>query len=1297
MKMTTHTLLPESHAGFGRQTQLPMTFPFGVSKKLLLALWTIVFTALLNDGTAQDCTMVCNDVVSFSLGNSCLAEVTYDMILEDPDNPAVCFPVGPGAYQVILKDNGLVLPTSPFIDATSIGKVLGVTVKHLASGNSCWGFIVVEDKVPPAITCPPDLTVSCTQATDPAITGTPDVSDCSDFTLSFFDLKENLGCSSSPVLALITRTWTAVDVFNNISTCTQLISIRKSSVNDVVFPLNLDDVQSPSLSCENPNTDPSNTGEPTLDGSPLLLTGFCNIIATFSDQELPSCGNSLTLLRTWTLADWCAGIILKQVQIIKAEDKEGPQLSCPSDLTVGMNASEQCSALVILPEVGITDNCSTNFTVTMNTPAGLVTGNGGPVPGISQGTVPITYNVTDECGNTSSCQMNLTVVDDITPTMICDGFTTISLNADGTVAVPAIVFDDGSFDNCCFDHFEVRRMLAGCDQTQTNFGPTVTLCCEDIGTDVTVQLKGVDCSGNSNNCMVIAHVQDKFAPTILCPADLTLDCTQDFTDLNLTGQPETNDGCHVAEVNFTDQIDLTTCGVGQVIRTWTTADDFGNSNSCSQTITLQDNTPVSVAFPPDFELTGCATVASLDPDSLSAPFNFPVVSGDDCELVARNYEDVVFQVSPPACFKIVRTWTLIDWCSYQANSNNTTGFFQDQQILSVFDNEAPTFACPNDFTVEITGNQCFTSVTLPNVTVSDCSDETFVVVNSDFGTGFGPFDNVVAGTYNATYSAFDGCGNSTSCAITITVIDGKKPTPFCLSGLVIELMGIDTTGDGIPDDGMVEIWASDFDAGSTDNCPGELSLSFSSDVNEISKTFNCLNLGVNSIQLWVTDASGNQDFCETTLVIQDNMGICHPATPEPLVAGSVNNEMGNDVESVSVSVNDGVTSPVITGPDGKFAFPSLEPGNDYTLSPEKDINPLNGISTWDMVLIHRHIVDYERLQSPYKIIAADVNNSGSITTMDLIEMQKMILQEQTEFSNNTSWRFVDAAYEFQNPDNPFAESFPEFFNVNNLRNDMLNINFIGIKIGDVNDSAIPNNLLSAEDRDAEDELSFQVEDRELQPGQTFQIDFKAKDFFEIMGFQFTINFDQSAMEFTGFEKGELDQLSEANFGFSNLNRGMLTSSWSHFDPQNLHEDAVLFSLRFKAKTNTRLSNMLHLNSALTKAEAYRKDGVRLRVGLTFDGENGIPSIAEDAFELRQNYPNPFHSATIVSFSLPEAQDITFKVFDVSGSILFLKQGSFAKGQHEIQIQATDLPTQGMLYYQLETATDSATKKMVFIP
>ena len=156
---------------------------------------------------------------------------------------------------------------------------------------------------------------------------------------------------------------------------------------------------------------------------------------------------------------------------------------------------------------------------------------------------------------------------------------------------------------------------------------------------------------------------------------------------------------------------------------------------------------------------------------------------------------------------------------------------------------------------------------------------------------------------------------------------------------------------------------------------------------------------------------------------------------------------------------------------------------------------------------------------------------------------------------------------------------------------------------------------------------------------------------------------------------------------------MLTEFDNGNENETIADDAVLFSLVFNATSSANLSNVLTVSSRYTAAEAYAGDDLK-DVALTFATDKGT-IVSGGSFELYQNKPNPFAEGTIISFNLPEASAATVTIYDVSGRVLQLISQDFARGYNEITVKRSDLAT-GVMYYQLDTETDSATKKMIMI-
>ena len=401
------------------------------------------------------------------------------------------------------------------------------------------------------------------------------------------------------------------------------------------------------------------------------------------------------------------------------------------------------------------------------------------------------------------------------------------------------------------------------------------------------------------------------------------------------------------------------------------------------------------------------------------------------------------------------------------------------------------------------------------------------------------------------------------------------------------------------------------------------------------------------------------------------------------IAGTIATENNNTVNDVEVTLSGTMDQFNITAADGGYTF-TAQSGGDYTVTPLLDLDHSNGVSTFDLVLISRHILGVQPLDSPYKMIAADVDNSEFISVSDLIQLRKLILSITSEFENNTSWRFVDAAYSFPQPTNPWSEEFPEVINVNNLAEGAaINGDFIGVKIGDVSGDVELSNFASVDDRTV-GTFEFNVAEQAVKAGNEFTVDFTAEQVAAITGYQMTLNFDVTALELVDVVYGVA---TADNFGFRFLDEGSITSSW---DGEATAND-VLFSLVFRSNADAQLSELLSVSSRYTKAEAYNTNDDQLDVAIAFSG-----ATATAAFELYQNTPNPFKGETVVGFNLPAEMNATITVHDVSGKTLKLIRGDFAKGYNQIRLNSSELPAVGVLYYTLETADFTATKKMIII-
>ncbi|MEZ5031224.1 MAG: cohesin domain-containing protein [Saprospiraceae bacterium] len=745
------------------------------------------------------------------------------------------------------------------------------------------------------------------------------------------------------------------------------------------------------------------------------------------------------------------------------------------------------------------------------------------------------------------------------------------------------------------------------------------------------------------------------------------------------------------------------CPGGFIYRTWTATDAFGLSKSCDQKITFVDLTPWDVEFPMDVTVEDC-----IDPDDLKNLGN--VQHNGDCEMVSVDYVDHIYTVVPDVCYKIERTWYVVNWCKYDKfNPNNTKlgialphpknlkyrdngdGYFEWVQTIKVIDNLAPKIFCPADLTVDNFEEDCGpTYVDLDSVVYLDCSPIITGTISIDLyndgsvniiKTGLEADGEYPNGTHRISYKVEDGCNNFATCSFLLTVVDAKKPNASC-HDIQIDLMAVQGGG-------MAQITPQMLDVASNDNCTPDHKLIFG----VTPSVFDCDDLGLNDVTLSVTDAAGNTDICVAVVTVQDNMNVC-PTNANGTVSGKVldaNNE-GVQYANIQIANMNGMEDE--TDAYGSFSISGLIPGEAYVVQPIKNTNALNGVSTYDILMIQKHLVGVSSLKSPYKLIAADVNKSGHVSISDVIELRKTLLTASPTFSKNDSWRFVKADYTFLNPLDPFKESWPEFVDTKDMPANGLEVDFIGIKIGDVSGDALPNTLLGSETRNLAGTVEFVTEDAALVPGTVYAMPVRARDIASLEGFQFTLAFDPTILQYAGFQQGDLDQMGNDHIGTNFADAGYLTLSWDG-KPGSAGDEDILFTLNFRVSQAAQLHDVMKLTSTYLVAEAYDNDDNLLDATLRFAGENGV--IADQAdYALYQNRPNPFRSETIIGFDLAAAGHATLTLTDVSGKALRVYEGDFARGYNEFKVNKADLGATGIVYYRLTADGYSATRKMIIL-
>ena len=1219
----------------------------------------------------EDPEIACNDFVQVALGSTCEVILTPDMVLEGFYNSY-------SVYEVEIFDNGNLIGN--VLNAAHVGQQFDVQVVNSCNDNYCWGTLEVVDKIKPEFDCPIDpISISCLE--DPALILPPTVVDNCELEIDALlnsETIETFGCEEeNNVMMRISRYWGAADGSGNqAESCLQIIEVVRPGLDEIVGPPNRDGEEAPIVDCTDGVISPDMTGYPTVNGLPLTQQNGCNLEVIYDDIIISTCGNSFKVVRNWLIFDWCTpsepGVNpLEITQIIKVGDETPPTVNCPATHVVSVNQPD-CTSTFAMPVADIFDDCS-DVEIQIISPTGTTDENGGLVYDLELGTYEIQYLATDACGNESDCITVLEVIDAVGPVAICDEFTVTSLDLYGEILLPAVDLNDGSYDYCTDVDYGIKRMGDPGD-----FLPELLLNCDDVANSpIMVVLQVVDEYNNPNICMVEVTVQDKLPPILTCPQDMLLDCITNIYDFNLTGYVEVVEPCEFEIEIFDNTEGLDICGLGTAYREFVVTDASGNVASCTQTIELEDYdlfTLEDIEWPEDYDADECTSPDIFHPDSLpSSPINYsyPIFADNPCGLVAWNYEDAFFEIASPACFKIVRTWRVIDWCQYDPLNGVYDGFWEYEQIIKVVDNTPPEMECNFYPFVKLQTPVCNAdTIFLDYPTVIDCSPDVTVTVESPLGVGFGPFLEVPMGDYPITYTATDNCGNVSVCSYVLEIVDAKPPTPVCVNGIVVELDSI----------GEVPIYASWFNAGSFDNCtaPEDLLISFSYFPTDTVIWLDCSDVGAIDVEIWVTDEAGNQDFCIVTVFVQDNFNVCPGQPIQYLVAGAVQTEEELEIPDVQITASNGAAPPTTTGANGTYDL-NLAGGGDYSLLPERNTNPLDGVTSYDLVLITMHVLNVLPLDSPYKIIAADVNKSGSVTTLDVVALQKLILLLDLEMPNgNTSWRFVDAAYQFQDPDNPLAESFPEVFSINNLAGDILNADFVAVKVGDVNGTATGGAQTGASDRSNLPEFRIELRDLYAHTGDKVQVPIELDSPEGFLGFQWAMHINPEFAVLENILPGEALQLSD----FGNLENGWCTLSTyaaSSFGKAS-------FTLELTMLQDGWLRDILSIDYSKMLAEVYTDFELPAQPVFSF-----VTETDKLVFDI---LPNPSQADIRLALHAQTEQTVRVQILDASGQILSDQSLQLYSGTNGITIPAETFPGAGIYLCRLEAGDQVSTQKII---
>jgi hypothetical protein len=600
---------------------------------------------------------------------------------------------------------------------------------------------------------------------------------------------------------------------------------------------------------------------------------------------------------------------------------------------------------------------------------------------------------------------------------------------------------------------------------------------------------------------------------------------------------------------------------------------------------------------------------------------------------------------------------------------------------------------PMSLTVEILENCPFSSVSLDDIILYEKNTKTRIpwggkMDDGVYKNGFltARINAIQPGNYDLWIEVSDHWKQKSSAVLAVSVVPSSLKSLDCVQKLTKNLSP-SSSGES----GLVKINARDVLndkelVSKLSTCyPGaflslkkvsDLSVNYIPENKDSVLSFDCSELKNIAIPLrvFLTNAKGISVSCDVSLYLSDSLNTC---SPKVKITGSIKTATGKSVNQVTVGLSGFTSSSGQTNENGLFSIQNISTGGPYILKPVSPNDFKNGVSTLDLVLLQRQLLQGQTLKSPLQLLAADIDNSGNISIRDLLELRKLVINLSSKFEKNTSWRFIPTHFIFPDSSNPWESPFPEEINFPAISKDTAG-SFTAVKIGDLSGDAPLNQVPGIQFRKEVSPWPLYYSVSENPTNGEFMVSFFFNEKNKPEGFQSTIQWNPLFSNNVSFIPGSLSS------DYVNIvtERGLLNVS-----AEKLMDDGILFSLLFSS--NNLPFNDLHLANNVLSPEAYKETQI-------FPLNLVKRQLEKEIFKVYPAVPNPFSGETVISFYLPQSSFTEMVISDLSGRILKKLSGEGIRGLNKWTLNLSELTSDLILLCKVKAGNDEGFQQIIKI-
>ncbi|MFK7757323.1 MAG: hypothetical protein AB8B53_10375 [Flavobacteriales bacterium] len=545
-------------------------------------------------------------------------------------------------------------------------------------------YITVVDTQDPVVTNQPqDVDLNC--GDDIPEYYPVAVDNCSDLlTVTYHENHEELACGSQ-----VEQVWIVIDACNNSTQVNRVVTFTDSTP-----PLLNGTLEDITLECgiefPQPEFYDDCDGDLTISTTPSELTGCgapVDVVYTVTDN----CGNTSEFYQTITVIDTEAPVITLESTSLEV----------------------LCEELTNMPDPEIADCNEVSVTST------------DVLSDFNEGcaTVIRTWVAEDICGNVSSVQQEIMLLDDEAPVFLTEP-------------------EDMTMSCANYESPELPVVTDNCDDdVEVTFSATEVIV--ECGVEITRVWVATDDCGNTAQIEQVVTLTDLEAPVITGESVISAECGEELENLVTV----TDDCAEFIELNFTDQINSENNCQSSITRTYVATDPCGNTAEFIQQITFTDSEAPEISPTPEVRLQCASELANLE----------LATAVDNCGNASLDFQD---EVTENGCETVInRVYTATDECG---NSKDQT------QVIIISDTEAPVFTTELSDIVLSCGAS---TPELPEVAAADNCSEVTITLAEETNSDLCPNSALITRTWTAT----DECNNSATLVQTISIEDNEAP------------------------------------------------------------------------------------------------------------------------------------------------------------------------------------------------------------------------------------------------------------------------------------------------------------------------------------------------------------------------------------------------------------------------------------------------------------------------------------------------------------------------------------------